>query len=124
MRFSKANRRFYADPSYSVVQLPYHAAPASSSSTPAAAALEEDAGLWQTFIQRVQESIIHSFDLNFTSYEEEVRKVDAQRQIPGWNFCTFFIQKVCSLYLLRWHERLNKTLPGVLRKVSHILSRL
>jgi hypothetical protein len=55
---------------------------------------DEDQALWKEFLVKVKESIVSAFDSNFASYEEDVRKVDAQRQMPGWNFCTFFIQKV------------------------------
>ena len=54
------------------------------------------AAIWKDFLLKTKESIILSFDGTFTTYEEDVRKVDSQRQMPGWNFCTFFIQKVCS----------------------------
>lgn len=50
--------------------------------------------IWREFLAKAKESIVLSFDGNFTSYEEDVRKIDSQRQMPGWNFCTFFIQKV------------------------------
>lgn len=53
----------------------------------------DDSAFWRDFLARVKESIVSSFDTHFSTYEEEVRKIDSQRQLPGWNFCTFFIQK-------------------------------
>lgn len=37
--------------------------------------------------------ILLSFDLRVSQYEEDIRKNDAQRSFPGWNFNTFFILK-------------------------------
>lgn len=53
----------------------------------------EDPTAWAEFTKRVKEGIIARFDTNITLYEEDVRKADSQRQLPGWNFCTFFTQK-------------------------------
>jgi hypothetical protein len=54
---------------------------------------EDSKTAWSDFLTRLSRSIVDSFDINFSSYEEDVRKVDQQRQLPGWNFCTFFILK-------------------------------
>ena len=43
---------------------------------------------------KIRESVLATFDANVAQYEEDVRKVGSQRQLPGWNFCTFFVQKV------------------------------
>jgi hypothetical protein len=45
-------------------------------------------------VQRIKDSIIGVFDQNVSSYEEDLRRLDSQRTLPGWNFCTFFVQKV------------------------------
>lgn len=65
------------------VQLPLPGAPAS----------EEDPTIWRDFVAKLKELLVASIDANFTSYEDDVRRVDAQRQMPGWNFCTFFVNK-------------------------------
>jgi hypothetical protein len=46
------------------------------------------------FIERLKDSIVAVFDQNVATYEEDLRKLDSQRTLPGWNFCTFFVQKV------------------------------
>lgn len=81
------------------------------------------ATIWRDFLAKTKESIVLSFDGNFTSYEEDVRKVDAQRQMPGWNFCTFFIQKV-STTIFRNSQGSAVNLPNVYRKDSHIRLKL
>lgn len=38
-----------------------------------------------------------AFDAAIIHREEEIRRSECQQQMPGWNFCTFFILKVSSL---------------------------
>lgn len=44
-------------------------------------------------MDKIKQAILTSFDLRVTQYEEDIREKDAQRSLPGWNFCTFFILK-------------------------------
>lgn len=37
--------------------------------------------------------ILASFDLRVRQYEEDIKERGAQRSLPGWNFCTFFVLK-------------------------------
>ena len=60
----------------------------------------EDPTSWAELLTKLKENLIHTFDANVSVYEEETRKIDSQRSLPGWNFCTFFIQKVGCLRLL------------------------
>ena len=48
---------------------------------------------WYEFIAKAKSLILSSFDLRVTQYEEDIRERDAQRNIPGWNFNTFFVLK-------------------------------
>lgn len=55
---------------------------------------EEDAkAAWAELIDKIKRLILSSFDLRVTQYEEDIKEKDAQRSLPGWNFCTFFILK-------------------------------
>ncbi|KAF9418231.1 hypothetical protein BGZ94_009752 [Podila epigama] len=49
--------------------------------------------LWADFTAKMKEGIITSFDQNVMTFEEDIRRLDSQRQMPGWNYCTFFILK-------------------------------
>ncbi|ORX57413.1 hypothetical protein DM01DRAFT_1334038 [Hesseltinella vesiculosa] len=49
--------------------------------------------LWTTFIERMKDSILASFDLQVLQIQEDTRRLDMQRHMPGWNYCTFFILK-------------------------------
>ncbi|KAH6608523.1 cis-golgi transport particle complex subunit [Trichoderma cornu-damae] len=55
---------------------------------------EHDAeNAWNDLIAKIKSLILASFDMRVTQYEEDIREKDAQRTLPGWNFCTFFILK-------------------------------
>ncbi|KAH6623767.1 trafficking protein particle complex subunit 10 [Chaetomium tenue] len=55
---------------------------------------EQDAdNAWADLIAKFKELILSSFDRRVTQYEEDIKERDAQRSLPGWNFCTFFILK-------------------------------
>ena len=53
--------------------------------------------IWAEVISRVKEGVIAAFDLAVSQREEEVKRSEMQRTMPGWNFCTFFILKVCRI---------------------------
>ncbi|KAF8507495.1 trafficking protein particle complex subunit 10 [Gautieria morchelliformis] len=42
---------------------------------------------------KMKEGIMAAFDSAVMQRSEEVRRSESQRQMPGWNFCTFFILK-------------------------------
>lgn len=44
-------------------------------------------------IKKLKRAILSSFTLRVSQYEEDIREKDSQRNLPGWNFCTFFILK-------------------------------
>ncbi|GKT73076.1 TMEM1 family protein [Colletotrichum tofieldiae] len=48
---------------------------------------------WEDLIGKFKELILSSFDMRVSQYEEDIKEKDAQRVLPGWNFCTFFILK-------------------------------
>ena len=48
---------------------------------------------WQDLVDNLKAAILKSFDTRVLEYEEDIRERDSQRNLPGWNFCTFFILK-------------------------------
>jgi hypothetical protein len=54
----------------------------------------EDYEAWQDLISKLKEGILSSFDQHVKQYEEDIRRLDSQRSMIGWNYCTFFILKV------------------------------
>ncbi|KAI9243615.1 trafficking protein particle complex subunit 10 [Phascolomyces articulosus] len=49
--------------------------------------------LWTSFLEKMKESILASFDMQVLQIQEDTRRLDMQRHMPGWNYCTFFILK-------------------------------
>lgn len=60
---------------------------------PIAETSQEQESAWNDLISKLKTMILSSFDRRVTQYEDDVREKDAQRQMPGWNFCTFFVLK-------------------------------
>jgi hypothetical protein len=54
---------------------------------------------WAEFANKMKEGLLHAFDSSIDLRQEEVKRSENQQAMPGWNFCTFFILKVCLLYL-------------------------
>lgn len=50
-------------------------------------------GQWQDLVETLKACILRSFDSRVLQYEYDIRERDAQRSLPGWNFCTFFVLK-------------------------------
>jgi len=55
--------------------------------------------VWGEFGNKVKDCLMFAFDASVHQRKEEVRRSESQRQMPGWNFCTFFILKVSSGFL-------------------------
>ena len=54
---------------------------------------QEHEEAWSDLISKFKSLILASFDMRVSQYEEDIREKDAQRTLPGWNFCTFFMLK-------------------------------
>ena len=54
---------------------------------------QDDITGWEDLIAKVKSLILASFDLRVNQYEEDIREKELQRNLPGWNFNTFFILK-------------------------------
>ena len=55
--------------------------------------LKEAERAWEDFLGKIKTSILASFDLRVRQYEEDIKEKSSQRNLPGWNFCTFFVLK-------------------------------
>ncbi|THU92186.1 hypothetical protein K435DRAFT_829706 [Dendrothele bispora CBS 962.96] len=49
--------------------------------------------MWGEFITKLKDGMLVAFEAAVAQREEEVKRSESQRQMPGWNFCTFFILK-------------------------------
>ncbi|RDW77331.1 hypothetical protein BP6252_05384 [Coleophoma cylindrospora] len=54
---------------------------------------QDNENAWLDLITKFKFLILASFDMRVSQYEEDIREKDAQRRLPGWNFCTFFVLK-------------------------------
>ncbi|TVY19272.1 Trafficking protein particle complex subunit 10, partial [Lachnellula arida] len=54
---------------------------------------QENENAWLDLLMKFKSLILASFDMRVSQYEEDIREKDAQRTLPGWNFCTFFVLK-------------------------------
>ena len=54
---------------------------------------QDDKNGWEDLIAKLKYLILASFDLRVNQYEEDIREKELQRNLPGWNFNTFFILK-------------------------------
>lgn len=57
----------------------------------------ENPAAWAEFINKLKDGLLSAFELSVIQRDEEVKRSESQRQMPGWNFCTFFILKVREL---------------------------
>ena len=48
---------------------------------------------WNDLASKLKFLILASFDLRVSQYEEDIKEKDSQRNLPGWNFNTFFVLK-------------------------------
>lgn len=67
--------------------------PAPVASPPVAESPQDQDRAWSDVISRFKTLILLSFDLRVSQYEDDIRKNEAKRSFPGWNFNTFFILK-------------------------------
>lgn len=58
---------------------------------------------WAELISKVKDGLLSAFDGAVAQREEDVRRSEGQRQMPGWNFCTYFILKVMPYFLGMFH---------------------
>ena len=48
---------------------------------------------WDDLVAKLKYLILASFDLRVKQYEEDIREKELQKNLPGWNFNTFFVLK-------------------------------
>jgi hypothetical protein len=83
-----------------IAELPSNAVPANPQSGAAdyQESPQEQAKTWNDLMNKLKALILSSFSLRVNQYEEDIRERDAQRSLPGWNFCTFFVLKEALLH--------------------------
>ena len=54
---------------------------------------QDDKNGWEDLFAKMKSLILASFDLRVNQYEDDIREKELQRNLPGWNFNTFFVLK-------------------------------
>ena len=83
----------------------------------------ENPTAWAELISKVKEGILYAFDIAVAQREEEVRRSEGQRQMPGWNFCTYFLLKVPDRNSISFADRAAPDTFGLVRKALRRHSR-
>jgi uncharacterized protein YlbG (UPF0298 family) len=52
-----------------------------------------DHNVWGDFFQKIKDGILSSFEAQVARFDNDIQRLDAQRMVPGWNFCQFFLLK-------------------------------
>ena len=55
---------------------------------------EQSPAVWADLISKIKDGLLSALDNSVLSREEELKRSEGQRHMPGWNFCTYFILKV------------------------------
>ncbi|KAG6836752.1 hypothetical protein H0H93_003831 [Arthromyces matolae] len=53
----------------------------------------EAPAVWAEVVNKIKDGVLAAFDLALIQKQEEVQRSQSQREMPGWNFCNFFILK-------------------------------
>ncbi len=54
---------------------------------------QDDQNGWSDLTAKLKSLILASFGLRVSQYEEDIKEKEMQRNLPGWNFNTFFVLK-------------------------------
>jgi hypothetical protein len=81
----------------------------------------ENPAAWADLVTKIKDGLLSAFDSVVSQREVEVKRSEGQRQMPGWNFCTFFIIKADTMTLSKEKENTSNFLPN--RKVSPVPSK-
>jgi trafficking protein particle complex subunit 10 len=49
---------------------------------------------WDDLCGKLKETIAATVEQYISTYEDEIRKIDSKRLLPGWSYCGFFFLKV------------------------------
>lgn len=56
--------------------------------------------MWSDVVEKIMECVLSSFYNQSSAIQEEVKKLDGQRMLPGFNYCNFFTVKVIYFHSL------------------------
>lgn len=51
---------------------------------------------WNEYIDKIKDGILTSYTNQLIQYDEDSRRLDLVRLLPGWNYCQYFLLKVST----------------------------
>ncbi|KAI8911655.1 hypothetical protein EDD86DRAFT_264201 [Gorgonomyces haynaldii] len=60
----------------------------------------KDMDLWGEMFGRMAECVVSTLTQQVTQYEEDSRRIEQQRMMPGWNYCQYFVYKEAIVFSL------------------------
>lgn len=55
----------------------------------------ETLSCWNDFIDKIKDGVLTSYTNQLIQFDEDSRRLDLVRLLPGWNYCQYFLLKVC-----------------------------
>ena len=54
----------------------------------------KESDMWDSVVNKIKEKLLANFFQQVLTLQEDIKRLDSQRLLPGWNYCSFFILKV------------------------------
>jgi len=54
----------------------------------------KEGDMWTAVVNKIKEKLLSCFFQQVLTLQEDIKRLDSQRLLPGWNYCSFFILKV------------------------------
>lgn len=53
----------------------------------------KESDMWNSVVNKIKEKLLANFFQKVLVLQEDIKRLDSQRLLPGWNYCSFFILK-------------------------------
>ncbi|ORX47606.1 hypothetical protein BCR36DRAFT_584698 [Piromyces finnis] len=53
----------------------------------------KEGDMWTAVVNKIKEKLLSCFFQQVLTLQEDIKRLDSQRLLPGWNYCSFFILK-------------------------------
>ena len=74
---------------------------------------QDNVAIWDEVRAKLNDLVLVAFENHVSQRDDEVKKSESQRQMPGWSFCNFFLLKVIAFCS---HERLSHSKYRLFRR--------
>ncbi|KAJ3010784.1 hypothetical protein HKX48_007205 [Thoreauomyces humboldtii] len=70
----------------------------------------KDAEAWAELLSHLKEGVTSSLNQQIVQYDEDTRRFDQQRLMPGWNYCQYFVMKEGLAYTFEFMNLIDEAL--------------